>query len=70
MACSPTKSTSPGMSVPAQPVVISERDYRAALEDKIQAEKARKAPALVLKKSKLWERRKSMVSVTEEETGI
>jgi tRNA(Ile2) C34 agmatinyltransferase TiaS len=70
VAASPSKSTSPGVSVPVQSVAISERQYRAALEDRIQAEKARSAPSLVLGKSKLWVRRKSMVSVTEEETGI
>lgn len=70
MAASPSKPTSPGVSVPAQPVAISEQQYRAALEDRIQAEKARKAPSLVLGKSKLWVRRKSMVSLTEEETRM
>lgn len=69
MAISPTKSTSPG--IPAQSLPISEQqDYRLALEDSIQAEKARKAPFVVLGQSKLWLKRKSMLSVVEEETGM
>jgi len=63
----PLQPTSPDISAPAE---LTEPQVRMALEESIQAEKARNAPSLELGRSALWLKRKSVLSLADEETRL